>query len=124
MRVVSNHGGKLLTRRHPRDALAALGLVRMRVVQRRRQRWHGSLNNEGSLCVSRHTSPIKSIHDVLERELIIGGAGANDTERFPHALNNLIGTKFKIISAMSAPISISRWSAAKWMGVAAGHGRR
>ena len=60
--------------------------------------WIGSLNNETSLCVSWHTSPIKSIHDVLERELIIGGAGANDTERFPHALNSLVGTKFKIIS--------------------------
>jgi tripartite-type tricarboxylate transporter receptor subunit TctC len=60
--------------------------------------WVGSLNNETSLCVSWHTSPIKSIHDVLQNELIIGGAGANDTERFPHALNNLLGTKFKIIS--------------------------
>jgi len=34
----------------------------------------------------------------MKKELIIGGAGANDTENFPSALNNILGTKFKIIS--------------------------
>ncbi len=63
--------------------------------------WIGSLNNEVSICVSWHTSGIKTIQDVMKKELIIGGAGPNDTEQFPSALNNILGTKFKIISGYS-----------------------
>jgi tripartite-type tricarboxylate transporter receptor subunit TctC len=61
--------------------------------------WIGSLNSEVMVCVSWHTSPIKTIQDVMARELIVGGAGVGaDTEQIPTALNNLIGTKFKIVS--------------------------
>ncbi len=63
--------------------------------------WIGSLNNEVSICVSWHASGIKTIQDVMKKELIIGGAGPNDTEQFPSALNNILGTKFKIISGYS-----------------------
>jgi hypothetical protein len=35
--------------------------------------------------------------------LIIGGSGANDTENFPADLNNLFGTKFKVISGYKGP---------------------
>jgi tripartite-type tricarboxylate transporter receptor subunit TctC len=58
----------------------------------------GSINNEVSICVSWHTTGIKTIQDAMEKELIIGGSGANDTENFPAVLNNILGTKFKIIS--------------------------
>ena len=34
-------------------------------------------------------------------ELIVGGSGANDTEAFPAVLNNILGTKFKIITGYS-----------------------
>lgn len=64
------------------------------------QKFHyiGSINNEVSICVSWHTTGIKTIEDVMKKELIIGGAGANDTENFPAALNTILGTKFKIIT--------------------------
>jgi tripartite-type tricarboxylate transporter receptor subunit TctC len=64
------------------------------------QKFHyiGSINNEVSICVSWHTTGVKTIQDAMKKELIIGGAGANDTENFPSALNNILGTKFKIIS--------------------------
>jgi tripartite-type tricarboxylate transporter receptor subunit TctC len=58
----------------------------------------GSINNEVSICVAWHTTGVKTIQDVMKKELIIGGAGANDTENFPSALNNILGTKFKIIT--------------------------
>ncbi len=63
--------------------------------------WIGSINNEVSICVSWHTTGIKTIQDVMKKELIIGGAGANDTEQFPSVLNNILGTKFKIITGYS-----------------------
>jgi tripartite-type tricarboxylate transporter receptor subunit TctC len=58
----------------------------------------GSINNEVSICVSWHTTGVRTIQDAMAKQLIIGGAGANDTENFPAALNNILGTKFKIIT--------------------------
>jgi tripartite-type tricarboxylate transporter receptor subunit TctC len=63
--------------------------------------WIGSLNEDASVCVAWHTSGIRTIQEVMDKGLIIGGAGLNDTEQFPTVLNNTIGTKFKIISGYS-----------------------
>lgn len=65
--------------------------------------WLGSLNNEVSVCVSRKDSGISTIQQAMQKELIIGGSGANDTENFPAVLNNLLGTKFKIVSGYKGP---------------------
>jgi len=61
-------------------------------------RWIGSLNSEVHVCVAWHTSGIKTIREAMERELIVGAAAGADSELAPHAFNNLLGTKFKIIS--------------------------
>lgn len=65
--------------------------------------WIGSLNNEVSVCVSRKDSGVATFEEAKQKELIIGGSGANDTENFPSVLNNLLGTKFKIISGYKGP---------------------
>ncbi len=65
--------------------------------------WIGSLNNEVSVCVSRKDSGIATIRDAMKKTLIIGGSGANDTENFPAVLNNLLGTRFKIVSGYKGP---------------------
>lgn len=69
----------------------------------RKFNWLGSLNNEVSVCVARTDSGVKTINDAMAKELIIGGSGANDTENFPAVLNNMFGTKFKIISGYKGP---------------------
>ena len=61
-------------------------------------RWVGNLNSEVHVCVSWHTSPVKTIKDAMEQELIVGAAAGADSELAPHAFNNLLGTKFKVIS--------------------------
>jgi tripartite-type tricarboxylate transporter receptor subunit TctC len=57
--------------------------------------WIGSLNSEVMVCVSWHTSPIKSLKDVMTNELIVGGSAGADTELIPIALNRLLGTRFR-----------------------------
>lgn len=59
--------------------------------------WIGSLANEVSLCVSWHTSPVKTFADAQKQELIVGASNGNDTEIIPAVFNNLLGTKFKIV---------------------------
>jgi tripartite-type tricarboxylate transporter receptor subunit TctC len=61
--------------------------------------WLGSLYSDVSVCVSWHTSGINTVQDAIERESIIGAISPNnDTGQFPAVLNNIVGTKFKIIS--------------------------
>jgi tripartite-type tricarboxylate transporter receptor subunit TctC len=60
--------------------------------------WLGSLHQDVSVCVAWHSSPIKTMQDALTRESVIGAISPNnDTGQFPLVLNNVIGTKFRII---------------------------
>lgn len=61
--------------------------------------WLGNPIINNLTIVSWHTSGVTSIKQVFEKELIIGtgGPGSTSTQN-PRALNNLLGTKFKIIS--------------------------
>ena len=61
-------------------------------------RWVGNLNGEVMVCVSRQESPVKTIQDAMEKELIVGAANGDDTELIPNALNSLLGTKFKVVT--------------------------
>lgn len=69
--------------------------------------WIGSFNNEVSVCVAWHTAPHNTIADAQKTELIIGGSGANDTEIYPTAMNNILKTKFKIISGYPSGSAIN-----------------
>ena len=61
--------------------------------------WLGSLNNEVSTVVAYKDSPIKSIQDAMEREMIVGGmTPTSDPVLFAYVLNNVLGTKFRVIS--------------------------
>jgi tripartite-type tricarboxylate transporter receptor subunit TctC len=61
--------------------------------------WIGSLNNEVSVCASWHAFPIEKFEDLQSRGMIVGGtAKGSDTDTFPTALNNLLGTKLKLIT--------------------------
>ena len=61
--------------------------------------WIGSANDEVSVCVSWHTSGVAKFEDALVKELTVGSTGqGDDTYQFPRFVNNVLGTKFKIIT--------------------------
>ena len=61
--------------------------------------WIGSLNHEVSVCVSWHTSDVKTMQDLQTRQLIVGGTGAAaGTDTFPIVFSNLFGANIKLIS--------------------------
>ena len=61
--------------------------------------WIGSLNNEVSTCVSWHKSKVKSIEDAKKHQLIFAStAQGSDGVDFAIVMNNIVGTKFKIIT--------------------------
>src|SRR5215472_12685671 len=60
--------------------------------------WIGSMNRETTLAMSWHTSKVRTFADLKEHELLVPGTGAGaDSEIIPLAINNLAGTRFKII---------------------------
>lgn len=64
----------------------------------RRFVWIGSISNEVGVVASWSKSPIKSIHDVFERKMVVGGGGpTSGNVLFPTLANGLLGTKFEII---------------------------
>jgi len=61
--------------------------------------WLGSGNNEVSICAFWHTAGLTSTEQFLTTPLIVGGTGPGaDTDNFPLTLNNVLGTKLKLIT--------------------------
>ncbi|MGE3246275.1 MAG: Bug family tripartite tricarboxylate transporter substrate binding protein [Beijerinckiaceae bacterium] len=59
----------------------------------------GSMNGEPYYCFARADAPVKSFKDLLSKELIVGATGqGSSTAISPALLNNLIQTKFRIIT--------------------------
>ncbi len=60
--------------------------------------WIGRLDAIDVVNVAWHTTGIKSIEDVKQRQVVLGGTSQTGTSVMtPTALNRLIGTKFKIV---------------------------
>jgi tripartite-type tricarboxylate transporter receptor subunit TctC len=60
-------------------------------------RWLGSLNTETGLIIVSSAAPQKEMKDLFEQELLVGSSNPT-TDYMPLFLNNVLGTKFKIIS--------------------------
>ena len=60
--------------------------------------WLGSLNTEtGLIVVWKETAPHREMKDLFDKELMVGSSGPT-TDFMPLFLNNVLGTKFKIIA--------------------------
>lgn len=61
--------------------------------------WLGSSDVDNMNVYVWHAASVKSIEDAKRTEILMGGTGAGSyTVLFPTLMNNLIGTKFKIVS--------------------------
>src|SRR5499433_1165044 len=67
--------------------------------------WIGAPASDSNVCLSRPQSPFKSIDDVLKREMITGTA-ATSTYDFPVVMNNVVGTKFKLVKGYAGSAAL------------------
>ena len=59
----------------------------------------GSANNDVFLCFARVDAPVQKFSDLFTKQLIVGAsADGGSTRDFPVLLNNVLGTKFKIVN--------------------------
>jgi tripartite-type tricarboxylate transporter receptor subunit TctC len=60
--------------------------------------WIGTPAKETSVCIAYHTAAVKTVQDLTTKALILGDTGpGTGTRSYPKALNELIGTKFRIV---------------------------
>jgi tripartite-type tricarboxylate transporter receptor subunit TctC len=61
--------------------------------------WIGNTTDTPNVINSWHTTGIRTVQDVMTKELVVGAPGtATSSVYYPKALNELVGTKFKIVS--------------------------
>jgi tripartite-type tricarboxylate transporter receptor subunit TctC len=58
--------------------------------------WVGAPSSDSNVCLSSLSSSFKTIDDVIRRDMITGTSGTS-TYDFPVVMNNVIGTKFKLV---------------------------
>ena len=64
--------------------------------------WIGRASSAVETGIVWHTSPVMKIEDTFTRETIVGGTGPTSSTVFiPTLLNNLAGTKFKVITGFN-----------------------
>jgi tripartite-type tricarboxylate transporter receptor subunit TctC len=60
--------------------------------------WIGRIVSTATVSVVWHTSPVQTIEEAKHRELLMAGTVASNTSSFiPAALNDLVGTKIRVI---------------------------
>jgi tripartite-type tricarboxylate transporter receptor subunit TctC len=61
--------------------------------------WIGNTTDTPNVINSWHTTGIRTVQDVMTRELVVGAPGqATSSVYYPKALNEIVGTKFKIVA--------------------------
>ncbi|MDB5363053.1 MAG: uncharacterized protein JWO51_4350 [Rhodospirillales bacterium] len=65
----------------------------------RKLTWLGSITSDVSVCISWHTSPIKTFDDLIGKPSNLGGQGAgSDPDVFASTIKNLFGAKLKLVT--------------------------
>jgi tripartite-type tricarboxylate transporter receptor subunit TctC len=72
----------------------------------RKFEWIGSIGKQQQICVTWHASPLKTIAQAKEREVIVSATGATgNSATMPKMLNSMLGTKFKVVTGYTTPES-------------------
>lgn len=64
--------------------------------------WLGSFAAETGSTTVWHSAKAKAMEDAFTGTVVLGGSGPNDSETYPHLMNNTIGTKFRVVSGYRA----------------------
>jgi tripartite-type tricarboxylate transporter receptor subunit TctC len=68
----------------------------------------GSANSDVYICFVRSDAPAKTFQDVFTHEVIVGASNTGGTTRdLPAMLNNLLGTKFRVVSGYAGSKEIT-----------------
>ena len=65
----------------------------------RKFHWIGSPIEDNNVFWAWHTNPVKTIEEARQQEFVVGATGpGSPTTYYPRIMNDLLGTKFKVVS--------------------------
>lgn len=68
--------------------------------------WIGRMSSSINVTFINATSPVKTIKDAFEKEAVLAGTGRSATPTlYPSVLNNVVGTKFKVVMGYEGSIA-------------------
>jgi tripartite-type tricarboxylate transporter receptor subunit TctC len=68
--------------------------------------WIGRMSSSINVTIMNATSPVKTIQDAFEKTAVLGATGRGATPTvYPSVLNNVVGTKFKIVMGYEGSIA-------------------
>jgi tripartite-type tricarboxylate transporter receptor subunit TctC len=59
--------------------------------------WIGNPSADNNTTAAWYTTGVKTIEDAKTKEIIVGATGNNTSSQYPMVMNQMVGTKFKII---------------------------
>jgi tripartite-type tricarboxylate transporter receptor subunit TctC len=69
--------------------------------------WFGSTGTYNSVAYAWHTAGVRTVQDLMEREVLLGGTGVGSSiVIYPMAMNKLLGTRFKIVLGYRSTLEI------------------
>ena len=69
--------------------------------------WLGSTGGHNEAIMALSSSGVQTIDDLRNKEVVLGGTGASSTlVMYPAAMNNVLGTKFKIVTGYTSSTEI------------------
>jgi len=72
----------------------------------RKYSWIGRINANVEVLHAWHASGVRSIEDAKRREVVVAGTGPTSSSVvMPRLMNELIGTKFKVVTGFAGPTS-------------------
>lgn len=69
--------------------------------------WLGSPTRETNVCIAWHTSPVKTVQDLQEKQLIVGDTGpGTGTRSYPKVLSDVFGMRFKLVGGFRSSADV------------------
>ena len=69
--------------------------------------WIGSPTREHNVCIAYHTAKVQNVRQLADTQLILGDTGpGTGTRSYPRVLNDLLGTKFKLVSGFRSSADV------------------
>lgn len=94
----------MIGRNLPNQAVLRLPTVKFDPAQ---FNWIGSPEFVNRVCVAMDTAPVKTAKDLLEKDLIVGGAGAGTAvSTVPMLLRNLLGLRFNVVEGYGSSSAV------------------
>jgi tripartite-type tricarboxylate transporter receptor subunit TctC len=69
--------------------------------------WIGTPTKETNICIAYQSAQVKTVQDLMQKQLIIGDTGpGTGTRTYPIVLNALLGTKFKLVGGFRSSADV------------------